>query len=374
MMQSMTKKLSTQQVELSALLVDLGGVAPTEIKLVPAGSFRSARDNRPTDVPAWVMTDENAAAIVAAQAELSSRFLVDYEHQTLHAKTTGIKAPAAGWGGRFEWREGDGLYAVDMDWNQAALDAIAAKEYRYISPVFLYDKPTGHVTTVMMAALTNYPALDNLNDLAAAAALLFTIPPQETPMDKQLLALLGLPETADLAAALSAVTALKASAEQAETQIAALSAQVATATTAGAPDPAKYVPIAVVTDLSNKLAALSGGTLDMQVEKLIEDGVKDGRIIGDSMKDWLTNMGKTNVAALQGFLDNAQPIAALSGMQTQGKVPAGADPATATTEEAAKQKYQSTAALQAEFGDEATYLAYVAAENSGSVKILGGKK
>jgi phage I-like protein len=129
----------------------------------------------------------------------------------------------------------------------------------------------------------------------------------------------------------------------------------------------------VVKELSGKLAELSGDTLDMQVEKLIDSGIKTGRIIGDSMKAWAIKMGKKNIAELQGFLDNAQPIAALSGMQTAGKAPAEADPSAATTEDAAKQKYQSTAALQAEFGDEATYLAYVAAEASGSVKILGGK-
>jgi phage I-like protein len=388
MMQSMAKKIPTQYVELSALLVDLGGVAPTEIKLVPAGSFRSCRDNRPTDVPAWIMTGADAAPIVAAQAALSSKFLIDYEHQTLHAKTTGIKAPAAGWSGRLEWREGDGLYAVDMDWNQAALDAIEAKEYRYISPVIRWNS-TGHVTGVLMAALTNYPALDNLNDLAAAAALIFSTSPQESAMADDLMErlcyLLNLPLTttpAEMNAELDklkamitkedgSTTSLSALLTAKDTEIAALSAQVGTADMT--PDPAKFVPIEVVKELSGKLAELSGDTLDMQVEKLIDSGIKTGRIIGDSMKAWAIKMGKKNIAELQGFLDNAQPIAALSGMQTAGKAPAAADPSAATTEDAAKQKYQSTAALQAEFGDEATYLAYVAAEASGSVKILGGK-
>jgi len=390
----MTKKLATQYVELSALLVDLEGVAPTEIKLVPAGSFRSCRDNRPTDVPAWIMTGKNAAAIVAAQAELSSRFLVDYEHQTLHAKTTGIKALAAGWGGRFEWRDGDGLYAVDMEWNQAALDAIVAKEYRYISPVIRWDG-TGHVTGVLMAALTNYPALDNLNDLAAAAALIFsTSSSQESTMDElceRLCYMLNLPLTttpAEMCAELDKVKAMLTKEDGSMTsmsalitaknaEIAALSAQVGTEAARINPevDLTKYAPISVVNEMRTQLAALSGNVVDDRVDRLIEQGKADGRIIGEQLESYLTNLGKQDFAALSGFLDSAQPIAALSGMQSQGKPPVdGQIDSTLPVEDRARAEFNKTAALQAEFGTADTYIAYVRANEAGSVKIHGSKE
>jgi phage I-like protein len=331
MMQSMTKKNPTQYVELSALLVDLEGGAPTEIKLVPCGSFRSCRDNRPVDVPAWVMNDDCATAILSAQSQVKSKFLVDYDHQTLKAATSGIKAPAAGWGGALEWRPGDGLYAVGMDWTEAALSAIAAKEYRYISPVIKSDKK-GMVTGVLMAALTNYPALDDLNDLAAAAALLFSTP-QESAMDElleRLRYLLNLPLTStaeEIAAELDKLkvmitqpdgttAGLSALLSAKDGEISALSAQVGTAV-----DLTQYAPIAVVTELQTKLAALSGNVAEDRVEKLIEQGKADGRIIGEELESYLTKMGKQNFAALSGFLDSAQPIAALSGMQTGGKTP-----------------------------------------------------
>jgi phage I-like protein len=336
-MQSMSKNQSQHIVELSALLVDLEGGAPSEIKLVPCGSFRSARDNRPVGLSAWVMNDDCATAILSAQAQLKSKFLVDYDHQTLHAATSGAKALAAGWGGSLEWREGDGLYAVDMDWNEAALSAIAAKEYRYISPVIKFDSKTGRVTGVPMAALTNYPALDNLNDLAAAAALLFSTP-QETTMDKELLALLcavlGMPGTAttaelsgeldkiktQLTAEDGSTTGLSALLSTKTDEIAALSAQIG-----AEPDPTQYAPVAVVAELRSQLAALSAGAIDDRVEKLIEQGLADGRIIGEPTKAWLTDMGKKDIAALQGYLDSAQPIAALSGTQTGGKAPADSE-------------------------------------------------
>lgn len=388
-LQPMKRKHLTSTVALSAQLVELGESAPTEIRLLPDGTFRSSRDERPTDVPAWIMDGECAQAILSAQAALSSKFLIDYDHATLHADKNGkpASAPAAGWGARLEWRSGDGLYATAIEWTASALSAIASKEYRYISPVIRYDDQSGKITGVLMAALTNYPAIDNLNDLAAAAALLFNPEQQDNPMEKliaPLCALLGLPDTAtteDIGTALDALkplvtqlggstVSLAAALQQQTDKITALSGQFATAAT---PDPSKYVPVAVVTELRDKLAALSGNTQSMQVSQLIEQGVSDGRIIGDAMKTWLTDMGTKNIADLQGYLDNAQPIAALSGMQTGGKPPAGID-AAASSEDKARQQYQASAALQAEFGDEATYLAYLGGVASGGVKILGDKK
>lgn len=336
----------TELVALSALLVDLEGGAPSAIKLIPAGSFRSVRDARPVDVPAWVMDDVSAAAVLSAQAHLTGKFLIDYDHQTLRAEKNGRPAPAAGWAGRLEWRSGDGLYAVEMDWNAAALSAIAAKEYRYISPVFLYDKKTGAVTSVKMAALTNYPALDDLTDLAAAAALIYSSP-QDHTMDElleRLRYLLNLPLTAtarDIAAELDKLKTMIAGADGAtvglsallaakDQELAALSAQVG-----AEPDLSRYAPIGVVLELREQLATLSADAVDDRVEKLIEQGKADGRIIGKKAEAWLTGMGKKDFSALQGYLEAAQPIAALSAMQTGGKppVPEGQTMAALSAEE-----------------------------------------
>jgi len=332
----MKTKRPPDLIALAAQLFELGDTLPTEIRLVPDGLFRSSRDSRPTDVAAWVMNDDCAAAILSAVDQLQSRFLVDYDHQTLHAAESSEPAPAkaAGWGARLEWRPGDGMYAVDIDWNAAAASAILKKEYRYISPVIRYDRQTGMVTGIPMAALTNYPAIDNLNDLAAAAALLFN-PEQDTTMDEELLErlrwFLNLPITAtaaDVAAELDKLKAQIMAPDGSTVGLAALLKERGEAVAALAakvdvtPDPTKFVPLAVVTQLRDQLAALSGDTVDMRVAQLIEEGVKDGRIVGDAAKAWLTNMGKKDFAALQGFLGSAQPIAALAGMQTGGKSPA----------------------------------------------------
>jgi phage I-like protein len=328
------RKPPFQTVALSAVLVELDG-APREIRLLPDGAFRSSRDNRPADAPAWVMNNDAAQAIIAAQGNLHSQFLIDYDHQTLRAEQNGKPAPAAGWSGRLEWREGDGLYAVDVEWTEAALAAIAAKEYRYISPLIRYTPKTGVVTHLLMASLVNYPAIDGLNDLAAAAASLFPLPEDNT-MDELLERLrwmLNLPITAtaeeiageldklktQLAGADGNTVGLAALLSAKDGEIAALSAQVG-----AAPNPSEFVPKAVFDELQGRLAALSGQTLGDQVAKLVEDAENAGKVIGPKDKAWLLDLGKKDLAALQGALDSRQPLAALSGMQTTGKVPPAA--------------------------------------------------
>jgi phage I-like protein len=227
--------------------------------------------------------------------------------------------PAAGWITSMEWREayGDepgGLY-VTPEWTDRAATMIAAREYRYISPVFSYDDQ-GRVLDVHHAGLVNFAGLDGLTDLAALSAHFQH--DEETSMNetlKKLLAALGLAETTTEADALSAVVTLKAKAESAEGQIAALKA--------ASPDPAKWVSVATVTDLQSQVAALSAEKVDREVGELVTAGLADGRIL-PAMEGWARDLGKKDTAALKSYLDAAPPVAALQGTQTGGKKPDGA--------------------------------------------------
>jgi phage I-like protein len=80
--------------------------------------------------------------------------VIDYEHQTLNAATNGQPAPAAAWFSTLEWRDGDGLYATDVQWTERAAAMVAAGEYRFLSPVFCFDNH-GNVKALLHAALTN---------------------------------------------------------------------------------------------------------------------------------------------------------------------------------------------------------------------------
>ena len=152
---------------LAACTVSALSGAEKTIRLIPAGLFR-ATDGRPMGLPGWTLNASNAAAIIKAAASRADDFVIDYEHQTMQASKNGQPAPAAGWFKRLEWREGQGLFAVDVRWVARASSMIIAREYRYISPVFGFDAKTGEVHSLHAAAITNNPALDGLTDIAAA--------------------------------------------------------------------------------------------------------------------------------------------------------------------------------------------------------------
>ncbi|MCL7422526.1 MAG: phage protease [Methylobacter sp.] len=284
---------------------------PTEIKLTPAGEFK-ARDGRPHGLSGWRINQSGARAVIAKSQARQDHSLIDYDHQTLYTRENGQPAPAAAWFKNLEWRA-DGLYATDVEWTDAAKAAIEAKEYRYISPVLTYDKRTGDVTDILMAALVNYPAIDGLTDLAAAKFALPT--PDEDTMTPELLKLLGLPEDATEAAVLAAITQMK----EAAGQIATLSAQVESLKTQ-TPDPAKYVPIDAMAALQTQVAALSTQLNEDRIGKLIEPALADGRLL-PAQEQWARDLGKKDIAALSTYLGTAQPIAALNGTQTAGKAP-----------------------------------------------------
>lgn len=294
-----------------------------DVRLIPAGDFRAV-DGRPKNIAGWKMDAKLAARVIDRVAARADARVVDYEHQTIYSEKNGQPAPAAGWFKNLEWRDGDGLYATDMEWTDRAGGMIAAKEYRYISPVFAYDQKTGEVLDILHAGITNNAGLDGLTDLAALAAKFYadTSPaepgdnnPKEQSMPeilKKLLAQLGLQETATEAEALGAVTALKANADKTatlETEVAALKST--------APDPAKFVPAETVMVLQTQVASLTAQIHGGQMEQMIKSGLQDGRIL-PAMEAWARDLGKQDLAQLKGYLDNASPVAALNGTQTGG--------------------------------------------------------
>lgn len=147
-----------------------------EFRILPAGVFR-AKDGRPSHLPGWKIDAEIARRVIAASASTED-IVIDYEHQTINAEKNGKPAPAAGWFKRMVWREGAGLFAVDVRWTDKARAMIAAGEYRHISPVFPYSTVTGEVQKIIGLGLTNNPALPGLTNLAALSVQRTGIPGQ----------------------------------------------------------------------------------------------------------------------------------------------------------------------------------------------------
>lgn len=313
------------------------------LQVTPAGSFTPS-DGREMDSPPWNIDAASAQAVIQrfAAATASQPLVLDYEHQTLNKAANGQPAPAAGWFRELRWIDGKGLYAV-AELTQRAQDYIANGEYLYFSPVFEYSKATGQVLALHMGALTNAPAIHGMEPLSllAAATAAFIVPSQEPPVNellKAILAAFGLPATTTEAQAVAALTALgplnvlqgravaactalNLPADATPEAVTAACTSLRTAS-AGAPDPAKYVPIAVVDELRTNIAALTARQQQGDIDDAVTVALADGRLL-PAMEAWARDLGKTNMAALTSYLAAAQPIAALQGTQTGGKPPAG---------------------------------------------------
>lgn len=142
----------------------------SSFRILPAGTFR-AIDGRPTDTAGWVLTAERAASLVSQASIRANDYVIDYEHATLGRAKDGQEAPAAGWFKSLRFVPGDGLYAEGVQWTARAAAFISAREYRYASPVFHYDRSTGEVLALHSVAITNDPGLGGLTDLAALSSL-----------------------------------------------------------------------------------------------------------------------------------------------------------------------------------------------------------
>jgi phage I-like protein len=335
--------------------------------LLPAGEFKG-RDGRPGKDLSWKLTDAQGRALAArmnTRHQGGVQFNLDYEHQAMLAEKNGQPAPASGWAGQFEWRDGQGLFALNVQWTAKAKQMIEAGEYKYISPVMLYNKDTGEVTDVINASLVNIPALD-LNPVAqenmARLNSFFSTTNLESSMNPVLLACLaalGLPQTDATTAeqALSAIAALKAAqpvvpvalckalalpdaatAAQAETALAtlkadaakvpALTTEVATLKAAqGNPDPTKWVALSSFTELSTQVAALSAAQVGNEVDTLIAAARAEGKCPPVVEQVW-RDVGKKDIAQLKALIASTPGNPALAGLsQTAGKqVAAVVDP------------------------------------------------
>lgn len=330
-------------LEGTAIGEDIGG-GRYLVQYTPAGHFTPS-DGRKMDVPSWYIDAKLAAQVIARHDARGRPTVIDYEHQTLHKEKNGQPAPAAGWLHRLRWIEGRGLFG-EVEWTDEAKALIAAKKYRYFSPVFEYARPSGHVLAVHMGAITNDPGLSGLEPLsllAAATAAIFHKEPPVNPLLAALLATLGLPESTDEKAAIAALTAVGSIKDlQAKAAAAEHHAQVATAVctalalpadakpetvtaaltaATGKADPTRYVPVETVQQLQTQIAALTAKQQEAEIDALIQPALEDGRLL-PALEPWARDLGKSNMAALTSYLKKQQPIAALTGTQTKGHPPA----------------------------------------------------
>lgn len=306
-----------QQTAVAMLTFKVGSSA--RVQLFPDGTF-SAEDGRPYDSKNWQMSQAVADRLIKLASEKSNDYVIDYEHQTINAEWNGSPAPASGWFSAVEYVAGEGFFATDVRWTEKAKAHIDADEYRYISPVFRYDAKSGEVLEILHVALTNNPALDGMDKVAAK----FNINNNQEKDDAMSLK--------KVVAALSVQIADDATQEQTETAVIEAITALKTQSASSEPDPAKFVPIASLKALQNELTALKKANADAQADalKVEVDGVvmaalKDGKLSA-GQADWATSYGLNDVAALKKFVKDAPVIEALKNQQ----LPSGSNDGSVT--------------------------------------------
>ena len=377
---------------LALLSLALALQAAADVQLLPAGEF-VGRDGRPGNGLTWKLSDAQGQALAArlTSKHAAVQFNLDYEHQAMLADKNGQPAPASGWATAFEWRAGVGLFALNVQWTANAKRMIEGGEYKYISPVIVFDKTTGEVRDVLNASLVNIPNLD-LNPvaqerMAALNASFSTTNPEPSDMNPllaKLLAALNLPATdaTTEAQALGAVAALKAAVPESVTKVlglpattaesdlvtalaalkanadkaAELTTQVASLKSAkpGEPDPTKYVALEKFTELNNEVAGLKAAGIDRTVNELIAEARLAGKCSPVVEEVW-RGIGKVDVAQLKALIEKTPANPALAGLsQTGGKQIEKRDPnAAATADELAMCKNMGLTLEQFRAGAEA---------------------
>jgi phage I-like protein len=199
-------KDNTMVVVRATDMQQLSGI-PTEIMVAPFGKWKGYTTDDGSLVE-FEITKELAAKAVEYHRSLKQRFpsrdlVIDYEHQT----GDDSQAPAAGWIESDIYLKDDGLYARVKEWTAKAAEYIRNKEYRYLSPVLVYnspDKQTGVRVPLRLVnvALTNEPFIDSIKPITAKDNTVPTIiyltdtisqPTKgDTTMLEQILQLLGL--------------------------------------------------------------------------------------------------------------------------------------------------------------------------------------
>ena len=307
-----------------------GGGAPEWVELLPAGPEVMGRDGR-----RWVFDDPErvaAASLDESDPNLSSakkEIPIDWEHATEIKAPQGEPAPAAGWITALEVRGSSSQGALwgRVEWTERGREAVASREYRYLSPVFLHEKePGGRIVRLLSAGLTNSPNL-------RMTALNQLFPPKgdgDTMDIKEIFEALGLSGDATAEQAAAAVNALKQ-----ERDTALNRAKEKVDSSAAAPGLDKFVPRADydaalerATNAETKLAEHEAQALEKEIEAEITKALEAGKItpatadyhraqcrVGSEEK----NGEKSGLERFREYVEAAPAIAGDSGLD--GKQP-----------------------------------------------------
>ncbi len=291
-------------------MVNLDGV-PEEIKILPLGHVHSQKGDFEVD-------DESIKLIVEQFKNRNVDLVIDYEHQTLKD----VQAPAGGWVEKIY--KGTDAIMAKVKWTDKAKEYLKNREYRYLSPVVIVRKKDRKAAGLHSVALTNTPAIDGMfavvNSLGTDG---MEENEEETGMDiKELVKLLGLPETATEEEVKSALEAAKAALGENKDDDAGSDGNEP-----GASPVANSVVLSLLglsenaktEDAAAAIMALKAGTgnnelvaLKEELEKrnaddMVQTALKAGKITA-AQKEWALSYALSDKDGFKAFMDKAPVV------------------------------------------------------------------
>ena len=271
-------------------------IPPEWIKILPLGEV-DLGDNRPP------FFTELESLVDAAEywRERNIDMVIDYEHQTM----TGAEAPAAGWIKELDPRV-DGLWAR-VDWTQNAYDRIMNREYRYISPVIELDEKR-NFTGLLNVALTNYPAINNLDPLTLKTEVL----KENDRLKGKLLEILGLKTEMNEAEIFTVITNGRQAVEFLEDLGELLEVKPNASEIKGAVTALKASPD-VIARLQVEVDQLKSERASEKAEKQLELAVRDGKVTA-AQNVWALDYAKKDPAGFEAYVANAPKVVPVGEM------------------------------------------------------------
>lgn len=284
------------------------GAAPEWIHLLPAGEIMTGDGRGPYRVA-------DAQAVIAASLQaMAGAGVIDENHATDLAAPRGEAAPARGWIKELQARE-DGIWGR-VEWTAAGARLVKGRAYRGISPA-VHHRKDGTIEAILRASLVNLPNLRGLTALHQ----------EETSMGfmEKLRKALGLPENADEATVLNAVStpstalqsaqaealgpiAVKLGLQAGADQAAVLAGIEQLATKAASGDSQE-----IITGLQSELATvatelktLKDAGAKKEAEAFVDGAIKAGRVGVKPMRDRYVSMHMEKPAEIEELI-NAMP-------------------------------------------------------------------
>lgn len=308
---------------------------------MPAGAV-ATRDGRGP----WV--NASPVGILVEFSQYGMPLCIDYEHQSVEAGKKIGPTPAAGW--IHELASRDGEIWGRVAWTDKAAEMIAAAEYRYISPVFQYDKQSGVILRIVGAGLTNNPNLylqavakqteDCMNELLERICYMLNLPTTSTPeeigmhLDRLRDMVTGVESATASAQELARTLGIAETSSAAEVAT-ALASRFTIVTSGGADratgqvDLAQYVPraefdrvAAALNQIQAERTQERASREQEQAERTVADAIKSGKI-APALKEWGVAYCRQDPKGFEAFVAKA-PVIADGSTLAEGEPPAAA--------------------------------------------------